>query len=138
MAVLQGNMENNHANIARIEEELKGQEDRSGGIVAQIDQTRVRIAEIEETLKQKRQSLEQLQQQLTVMTANAQGITKQYLELRGKESSLAADSFPRSSRYCLVMPWALPSSIWNCGERNPAWQRILQAVRQMSGVWKNP
>ena len=91
MAVLQGNLENNHANIARIEEELQGQEDRSGGIVSQIDQTRERIAVIEETLKQKRLSLDQLQQQLTTMTANAQGITKQYLELRGKESSLAAD-----------------------------------------------
>ena len=91
MAVLQGNVENNHANIARIEEELKGQEDRSGGIVTQIDQARERISIIEETLKEKRQSLDNLQQQLTAMTANAQGITKQYLELRGKESSLAAD-----------------------------------------------
>ena len=91
MAVLHGNLENNHANIARIEEELKGQEDRSGGIVSQIDQTRQRISAIEDTLKQKRQNLAELQQQLNTMTANAQGITKQYLELRGKESSLAAD-----------------------------------------------
>jgi len=91
MAVLQGNMENNLSNIARIEEELKGQEDRSGGIVSQIDQTRERIAVIEETLKEKRQALDNLQQQLTAMTANAQGLTRQYLELRGKESSLAAD-----------------------------------------------
>ena len=91
MAVLQGNMENNHANIARIEEELKGQEDRSGGIVSQIGQTRERVSAIEEMLKQKRQSLEQLQQQLAAMTANAQGLTRQYLELRGRESSIAAD-----------------------------------------------
>ena len=33
MAVLQGNVDNNRSNIARIEEELKGQEDRSGGSV---------------------------------------------------------------------------------------------------------
>jgi len=91
MAVIQGNMENNISNIARIEEELQGQEDRSGGIVSQIEQTRERIAAIEETLKEKRQALDSLQQQLNTMTANAQGITKQYLELRGKESSLAAD-----------------------------------------------
>ena len=91
MAVLQGNVDNNNANIARIEEELKGQEDRSGGIVAQIEQTRSRVAEIETTLAQKRGELEELQQKLTAMTANAQGITKQFLELRGKESSLAAD-----------------------------------------------
>ena len=91
MAVLQGNVENNNANIARIEEELQGDEDRSGGIVAQVQQTRQRVAEIEETLASKRNELDGLQQQLTAMTANAQGMTKQFLELRGKESSLAAD-----------------------------------------------
>ena len=91
MAVLQGNVENNNGNIARIEEELKGQEDRSGGIVAQIGQTQLRIEEIEKTLSDKRRKLEELQQQLAAMTASAQGITKRFLELRGKESSLAAD-----------------------------------------------
>ncbi len=91
MAVLQGNVDNNNANIARIQEELQGQEDRSGGIVAQIAQAQSRVTEIDETLKQKRWSLENLQQELAAMTANAQGITRQYLELRGKESSLAAD-----------------------------------------------
>ena len=91
MAVIQGNLQNNAANIARIEEELQGQEDRSGGIVSQIEQTKERIASIEATLVQKRQELDALQQQLTAMTASAQGLTKQYLELRGKESSLSAD-----------------------------------------------
>ena len=91
MAVLRGNVENNNANIARIEEELRGQEDRSGGIVSQIAQTKARIEEIETTLSAKRKALETYQQQLAAMTANAQGITKQFLELRGKESSLAAD-----------------------------------------------
>ena len=91
MAVLRGNMENNNGNIARIDEELKGDEDRSGGIVTQIDQTVVRIGQIEEALEQKRRVLESLQQELTAMTANAQGLTKQFLELRGKETSLAAE-----------------------------------------------
>ena len=91
MAVLQGNLENNHANIARITEELQGQEDRSGGIISQIGQARDRIREIESTLQEKRRSLEEKQQQLTAMTTNAQGLTRQYLELRSKESTLAAD-----------------------------------------------
>jgi len=91
MAVLRGNVENNNANIARIKEELQGQEDRSGGIVAQIEQTKARIEEIEAALGKKRKELDDLRQQLAEMTANAQGLTKQYLELRGKESSLAAD-----------------------------------------------
>ena len=91
MAVLRGNVENNSANIGRIQEELQGQEDRSGGIITQIGQTRARIEEIEATLAEKRGELEKYQQELAAMTANAQGMTKQFLELRGKESSLAAD-----------------------------------------------
>ncbi len=91
MAVLRGNLENNTANIARIEEELQGQDDRSGGIVSQITQTEDRIREIENTLQEKKSALTQLQNKLTAMTASAQGLTKQFLELRGKESSLTAD-----------------------------------------------
>ena len=91
MAVLQGNMDNNRGNITRIEEELKGQEDRSGGIAAQISQTDARVAEIETALAEKRQALAQSQQELTALMADAQGITRQYLELRSKESTLSAD-----------------------------------------------
>ncbi len=91
MAVLRGNVENNNANIARIEEELQGQEDRSGGIVSQIQQTDARILQIEADLAEKRGTLQALQQELAAMTASAQGITRQYLELRSAESSLAAD-----------------------------------------------
>ena len=91
MAVLRGNMENNSANIARIDEELKGDEDRSGGLVAQIGQTQARIEEIDAALGEKRRELERLQQELTAMTANAQGMTRQFLELRAQESTLAAD-----------------------------------------------
>ena len=91
MAVLQGNMDNNRSNIARIEEELKGQEDRSGGISAQIRQTEDRVTEIEEKLEEKRAELNKCQQELTALTTSAQGITKQYLKLRGKESTLAAE-----------------------------------------------
>ena len=91
MAVLQGNIDNNNANIRRIEEEVQGQEDRSDGLMGQIVGTRERIVQIEGSLKLKRQELDGLQQQLTAMTASAQGLTKQFLELRGKETSLAAD-----------------------------------------------
>ena len=91
IAVLQGNIQNNDANIARIEEELRGQEDRSGGIATQMEQTRQRIAQIEEGLTEKRQVLQALQQELSAMTANTEGITRQFLELRTLESNLTAD-----------------------------------------------
>ena len=91
MAVLRGNMENNRVNIRRIEEELQGQEDRSGGIAQQIAQTQQKIAENEALIAQKRTVLAQLQQQLAAMTANAQGLSRQFLELRARETTLAAD-----------------------------------------------
>jgi len=91
MAVLRGGLTNNDANIARIEEELKGQENRSGGIAAQIDQAQARIAQIEDALEDKRRELSELQQRLAAMAASAEGITGQFLELRGKEADLSAE-----------------------------------------------
>ena len=91
MAVLRGNLSNNDGNIARIEEELQGTADRSGGIVAQIQQTKERIGQIDAALNEKRSALSALQQDMAAMTANAQGITKQFLQLRAKETELAAD-----------------------------------------------
>ena len=91
MAVLRGNIFNDRDNIARIEEELQGAEDRNGGVAAQIEQTYQRIEKIEQILAQKQQELDELQKKLAVMTANAQGLTKQYLELRSKETGISAD-----------------------------------------------
>ena len=90
MAVVQGNIRNSEENIQRIEEELQGAEDRSGGISGQIAQAQCRVEEIAAALTQKRQVLESLQQELAVMTANAQGLTRQFLQLRGKETDLTA------------------------------------------------
>ncbi len=91
VAVLRGNVDNNNLNIVRIQEELESQDDRSGGIHQQITQTQERIQEIEDTLAAKRRVLEELQSKLAAMTANAQGLTRQFLELRGQETSLASD-----------------------------------------------
>ncbi len=91
MAVIRGNITNNENNIARIEEELQGEESRSGGISAQAEQARARIAQIEALLREKGSRLEALQQQLAAMTANAQGRQKQFLELRSEQTRLAAD-----------------------------------------------
>jgi len=91
MAVLRGNRENNASNIARIEEELQGQDDRSGGIAAQLQQTKDRIKKIREEAAQKEGTLAKIQEELTLMTANAQGLTRRYLELRSREAGLAAD-----------------------------------------------
>ena len=91
MAVLRGNIRNNRDNMDRIDQELKGDEDRSGGIVLQIDQAKQRIAQIDADLLEKQKLLADLERKLTAMTANAQGMTRQFLELRGQETDLSAD-----------------------------------------------
>ena len=91
IAVLRSNIENNDANILRIQEELQNQDDRSGGIASQIEQAKCRIFEIEATLDQKRAAMDALQRQLMEKTLSAQGMTKHFLELRGRETSLASD-----------------------------------------------
>jgi len=91
MAVLRGNVDNNNANIRRIEEEMQGDQNRSGGIIAQMEQAKARIAQISQALSERRAALDGLQQELAAMTASAQGLTKRFLELRGKETSLASD-----------------------------------------------
>ncbi len=91
MAVLRGNIDNNRANVARFEEELSDQENRSGGIQTQIMQACQRIREIDETLQNQRNRITELQKELTTMTANAQGMTRQFLELRAKQTTLTAE-----------------------------------------------
>ena len=91
IAVLRGNVDNNNSNISRIESELQGADDRSGGIAAQMEQASNRVSQIRIALEEKRQGLIELQQELTAMTSSAQGMTRQFLELRTKESELTAD-----------------------------------------------
>ncbi len=91
MAVIRGNITNNENNLARMDEELQGDESRSGGISAQTEQARQRIAQIDALLSHNGAKLAQLQQALAAMTANAQGRQKQFLELRTEQTRLAAD-----------------------------------------------
>ena len=91
MAVLRGNVDNNDANITRIREEIAGQESRDGGIAQQILQAQARISEIDEALEEKEKELEDLSRTLSSMTANAQGQSKQFLELRASQTTLTAE-----------------------------------------------
>ncbi len=91
MAVLRGNVENNESNIARSREELAGSESRSGGIESQIVQARERVAQIDSEMAAARTELDSLQADLAAMTANAQGRTRQFLELRARQTTLTAE-----------------------------------------------
>ena len=91
MAVLRGNVENNNANLSRIQEEIQGQQDRSGGLESQIAQTERRVAQIDRDLADVRESIAASQRKLSEMTASAQGLSKQFLGLRTKETDLQAE-----------------------------------------------
>ena len=97
IAVLRGNVENNKANILRNEEDLQGQADRSSGIAAQMEQAQQRIAQIGEAVTEKAKALDKLQQELTAMTANAQGLTRQYMELRSRQANLMTEIASRET-----------------------------------------
>ena len=91
MAVLQGSAANNRANVARIEEELNEEASRSGGIQSQIRQSDDRIVQIDAQRKRDQQELDRLGLELTAITASAQGMTRQFLELRAKQTTLTAE-----------------------------------------------
>ena len=91
IAVLRGAVANNEENVRRSQADIKGQEDRSGGIAAQMSQIEERIGQIDVLLQAKEIELADLQQELNSMTANAQGITRQFMELRTREVKLTAD-----------------------------------------------
>ena len=90
LAVLQGNVANNQDNLKRLEAECKAEDDRSGGVTAQMEQAKRRLEEIDASLAAKRKGIGEYQQALSAMTANAQGLQKRYLELRGKETELTS------------------------------------------------
>ena len=91
MAVLRSNVENNDGNISRIRQELAGSESRSGGISGQIAESQARIVVLDESMARSRETLDRLQAELTAMTAGAQGRTKQFLELRARQTTLTAE-----------------------------------------------
>ena len=97
MAVLRSNVENNDQNLARIRRELAGSESRSGGIDTQIAELRSRAGELEADMERSRTELDQLQSELAAMTANAQGRTRQFLELRAKQTTLTAELAARGA-----------------------------------------
>ncbi len=97
IAILQGAVRNNEENIRRSHEDLAGQESRSSGIAIQMEQAQQRIDSIEKLLQEKAQAITGLQQELTAMTADAQGIALQFMQLRGSEMQLTTDIASREA-----------------------------------------
>ena len=97
IAVLEAGIRNNEENIRRNEEDMAGQENRSSGIAAQMEQAQSRIGEIAQELTKRSGEAESLQQLLNKMTADSQGITRQFMQLRSNEVKLTADLASREA-----------------------------------------
>ena len=97
IAILRSSIEHNEETIARNKEDLQGQESRSSGISVQLEQANSRIGEIDAVLTQKAGELAELQKRLMAMTADAQGITRQFMELRTREVALTGDLSAREA-----------------------------------------
>ena len=97
IAILRSSVEHNEETIARNKEDLQGQESRSSGIAVQLEQANNRIGEIDAVLTQKAGELAELQKSLMAMTADAQGITRQFMELRTREVALTGDLSAREA-----------------------------------------
>ena len=120
IAVLEGAVANNEENLRRGEEDLRGQEDRSGGIASQLEQTEKRIEQINVLLQAREIELDAMQRELMDMTANAQGITRQFMELRTREVKLTADLAVREADLR-----ATESRVWESGQRDKQLQEEI-------------
>ena len=97
IAVLEAGIRNNDENIRRFQEDMDGQANRSSGIAAQMEQVQNRIDELGQSLAVKNTEADTLQQELNRMTADAQGITRQFMQLRANEVKLTADLASREA-----------------------------------------
>ena len=120
IAVLRGAVANNEENMRRGQADIQGQEDRSSGIAAQMTQIEERVQQINVLLQAKEIELADLQKELTDMTANAQGITRQFMELRTREVKLTADLAVKEADLR-----AMESRTWEAGQRD---QQLLEEI----------
>ena len=122
IAVLRGAVHNSEENIRRNEADLEGQASRSSGIAQQMEQAEQRIAQIDDMLSQKTEILDTLQQELTAMTADAQGITRQFMQLRSQEVKLTTDIASKEADLR-----ALEGSLQESGSREEQLQQDIRS-----------
>ena len=120
ITVLRGAVANNEDNIRRSQADIQGQEERSGGIAAQMAQIEERVGQIDLLLKAKEIELDSLQKSLTAMTADAQGITRQFMELRPREVKLTADLAVKEADLR-----AMESRTWETAQRDQQLQEEI-------------
>ena len=89
--ILQGEHRNAEENRDRVRAELDEQENRSSGVQQQITAAQTRIAEIEKQTAALDSQLELALEEARRLSATSDTMTRSYLELRNRDSALAAE-----------------------------------------------
>ena len=124
-AVLQAGVENARQNIERIRQELADQQDRSGGVDAQILQQEQRIEQIGESLTQIRMKLEQAQGEADQLAASADTAERKVLGLRASQALLQTEEARKRAEI-----ESLQASLEEVHQRRDTVQADLQAATQ--------
>ncbi len=122
ITVLRGAMQNNEENIRRSQEDMEGQENRRSGIATQMEQAQSRVDEIAQMLITIAGEVASQEQKMAAMTADAQGITRQFMELRSLQVRLSADLAAKETDLR-----ALQQSIEQSGSREQELKQDLSA-----------
>ncbi len=90
-AVLRADRKNNQDNEARIASELKEQQDRRGGIEAQLAQLEAKIAELTERREAAERRLAEVQEQSAELNRDAEGSARALAAVAAEQSAAAAE-----------------------------------------------
>lgn len=88
ISLLQSSAENSRQNAARVQEELSQEAGRNSGFAEQIHQEEAHASEAEAAAECLQTDLSAAAEQLRQLSANAEGTSRRYLELRGSQTSL--------------------------------------------------
>ena len=122
LAVLSSNLENNEQNARRVAEELSQQADRGSGIDQQLEAGARRMEEIGGQIEALKAQSGEKQQALAKLTAGAEGLTRRFLELRGRQSALTAEIAGKTADCA-----ALESAIAQAAQRLETLEQDAQA-----------
>ena len=106
MSILQNNLENSRANLARVKEEIDEQDSRTGNLSEQIAQRQARIQEILQSIGALEERLRQATENSRALSDSAENVSSQLLALRTEQAEQlrvgAEDSARRASVQQLV------------------------------------
>ena len=86
IAVAHTNLDNYQTNLEKLRKDLTDQSDRSGGIMAQLESRRLRIAEIEQEIAQKQQERAEISEKTDALAASAGDLTQRLEALKAQQT----------------------------------------------------